>query len=211
MGLISCSTYNARSLSVNKEHFLNKKSGYIEETRGWLCLSFLYKGFRCRRNYRRDFVFFFLRSKYAASSLMPHCGTLQVFLAERRAFVLTHINSFSNDAFGQDILPIKRATLDLWSLCSAKNSVLNGLFTKRLMAFSASQMAVRRSLSASVDLRGAGSVCFTGVGTGGFSAFFLSAASLILNSRRYASSSSDCDDLDGFCGIASSCQFCCQR
>ncbi len=74
--LISCSTYNARSLSVNKEHFLNKKSGYIEETRGWLCLSFLYKGFRCRRNYRRDFVFFFLRSKYAASSLMPQMADM---------------------------------------------------------------------------------------------------------------------------------------
>ena len=56
--------------------FLNKKSGYIEETRGWLCLSFLYKGFRCRRNYRRDFVFFFLRSKYAASSLMPQMADM---------------------------------------------------------------------------------------------------------------------------------------
>ena len=76
IGLISYSTYNVCSFFVNKELFLNKKSGYIEETRGWLCLSFLYKGFRCRRNYRRDFVFFFLRSKYAASSLMPQMADM---------------------------------------------------------------------------------------------------------------------------------------
>ena len=42
-----------------------------------------------------------------------HCSTLQVFIAERRAFALSYVDGLCDDAFWQDVLPIKRAKLSL--------------------------------------------------------------------------------------------------